>query len=90
MAKNERRSDSLNEALKRREASGAQHVHHEGEPLALDDTQRVKVLSPGRLVAKRFFRNKLAIVGLAHTHIHVRIRVHLSAVLPLHADPDIL
>ncbi len=65
MAKNERRSDSLNEALKRREASNAQHVHHEGEPLALDDTQRVKVLSPGRLVAKRFFRNKLAIVGLA-------------------------
>lgn len=65
MAKNERRSDSLNEALKRREASSAQHVHHEGEPLALDDTQRVKVLSPGRLVAKRFFRNKLAIVGLA-------------------------
>ena len=65
MAKNERRSDSLNEALKRREASGAQQVHHEGEPLALDDTQRVKVLSPGRLVAKRFFRNKLAIVGLA-------------------------
>lgn len=65
MAKNERRSYSLNEALKRREASSAQHVHHEGEPLALDDTQRVKVLSPGRLVAKRFFRNKLAIVGLA-------------------------
>lgn len=65
MANNERRSDSLNEALKRREAAGEQHVHHEGEPLALDDTQRVKVLSPGRLVAKRFFRNKLAIVGLA-------------------------
>lgn len=65
MANNERRSDSLNEALKRREAAGEQHIHHEGEPLALDDTQRVKVLSPGRLVAKRFFRNKLAIVGLA-------------------------
>lgn len=65
MAKYERRSDSLNEALKRREAAGEQHVYHEGEPLALDDTQRVKVLSPGRLVAKRFFRNKLAIVGLA-------------------------
>ena len=32
--------------------------------LALDDTQRVKVLSPGRLVSKRFFRNKLAMVGL--------------------------
>mgnify|MGYP001860738012 FL=1 len=65
MANNERRSDSLNEALKRREDAGEQHIHHEGEPLALDDTQRVKVLSPGRLVAKRFFRNKLAIVGLA-------------------------
>lgn len=32
---------------------------------ALDDTRRVKVLSPGILVAKRFFRNKLAIVGLS-------------------------
>ena len=52
MAKtNERRTDSLNEALKRREAAGQQHVHHEGEPLALADAERVKVLSPGRLVA---------------------------------------
>ena len=33
-------------------------------PLALDDIERVKVLSPGRLVVKRFFRNKLAMVGL--------------------------
>lgn len=32
--------------------------------VALDDVSRVKVLSPGRLVAKRFFRNKLAIVGM--------------------------
>ena len=32
--------------------------------LSLDDTERVKVLSPGRLVVKRFFRNKLAMVGL--------------------------
>ncbi len=31
---------------------------------SLDSTQRVRVLSPGMLVAKRFFRNKLAIVGL--------------------------
>ncbi len=31
---------------------------------ALDDEQRVKVLSPGTLVAKRFFRNKLAMAGL--------------------------
>ena len=30
----------------------------------LDDEQRVRVLSPGMLVAKRFFRNRLALVGL--------------------------
>lgn len=34
------------------------------EPMALDDTRRVKIISPGVLVAKRFFRNKLAIIGL--------------------------
>ena len=27
------------------------------EPMALDDTRRVKIISPGVLVAKRFFRN---------------------------------
>jgi peptide/nickel transport system permease protein len=31
--------------------------------MALDDEQRVKILSPGRLVFKRFIRNKLAITG---------------------------
>lgn len=31
--------------------------------LALDDEQRVRILSPGMLVFKRFIRNKLAIVG---------------------------
>ena len=33
------------------------------EPMKLDDARRVKVLSPGMLVFKRFIRNKLAIVG---------------------------
>jgi lipopolysaccharide/colanic/teichoic acid biosynthesis glycosyltransferase len=32
--------------------------------LALDDQRRIKVLSPGMLVAKRFFRNRLALIGL--------------------------
>ncbi len=32
---------------------------------SLSDDRRVKVLSPGALVAKRFFRNKLAVTGLA-------------------------
>ena len=30
----------------------------------LDDESRVRVLSPGMLVAKRFFRNRLAMIGL--------------------------
>ena len=34
------------------------------EQLSLDDGRRVKVLSPGMMVFKRFIRNKLAIVGL--------------------------
>lgn len=34
------------------------------ENMKLDDTQRVKVLSPSMLVAKRFFRNRLAIIGM--------------------------
>lgn len=37
---------------------------HVSTSQALDDEQRVKVLSPGMLVAKRFFRNKLAMVGV--------------------------
>lgn len=34
------------------------------EEMALDDARRVKVLSPGMLVFKRFIRNKLAVAGL--------------------------
>ena len=65
----QRNSASLNEALKRRENEERDRrltdVGNGDETvLALDDTQRVKVLSPGRLVSKRFFKNKLAMVGL--------------------------
>ncbi len=34
------------------------------EQYSLNDDRRVKSLSPGALVAKRFFRNRLAVVGL--------------------------
>ena len=34
------------------------------ESYSLNDDRRVKVLSPGMLVAKRFFRNRLAVTGL--------------------------
>jgi peptide/nickel transport system permease protein len=36
----------------------------DGEEMRLDDARRVKVLSPGMLVFKRFIRNKLAVIGL--------------------------
>ena len=36
----------------------------DGEEYSLNDDRRVKVLSPGALVMKRFFRNSLAVTGL--------------------------
>lgn len=39
-------------------------IDETNEEMSLDDARRVKVLSPGMLVAKRFFRNRLAIVGM--------------------------
>ena len=56
MAKN------FNEILKEKELLAKESVS-ESEVMRLDDARRVKVLSPARLVAKRFLRNKLAIVG---------------------------
>lgn len=36
----------------------------QNQGMALDDARRVKTLSPGMLVFKRFIRNKLAVIGL--------------------------
>ena len=36
----------------------------EKQQYSLNDDRRVKVLSPGAMVAKRFFRNRIAVVGL--------------------------
>lgn len=46
------------EELKKQEAP------QEQEEMKLDDARRVKVLSPGMLVFKRFIRNKLAVAGI--------------------------
>ena len=55
----------LYEKLKLKEdAENAAKAEEGDQPMRLDDAARVKVLSPSRLVAKRFFRNKLAMVGL--------------------------
>lgn len=40
------------------------NVVKKDKPLALSDESRIKVLSPGMLVLRRFIRNKLAIAGL--------------------------
>lgn len=55
----------FNEVLKAREArEREENARRAGEAgMTLDDAARVKVLSPGMLVFKRFIRNKLAIVG---------------------------
>lgn len=59
LSKNENNSNNINNS------SNSNHANQEGnQPMKLDDTQRVRVLSPGMMVAKRFFRNRLAIVGL--------------------------
>ena len=36
----------------------------ETESYSLNDDRRVKVLSPSALVVKRFFRNRLAVIGM--------------------------
>ena len=59
---------SINEVLKERERKAKEEREEKdsqnGDPeLSLDSTERVKVLSPGQLVFKRFITNKLAIVG---------------------------
>ena len=53
---------SFNELLKEKELLENKQHQDDGH-LALDDAKRVKVLSPGQLVFKRFIRNKLAIFG---------------------------
>ncbi len=57
---------NFNEVLKKQELEeekSLQERQGESGEMTLDDTQRVKVLSPGRLVFNRFIRNKLAIIG---------------------------
>ena len=50
----------MSEDLEKKEVSAAS----EEEQYSLNDDRRVKVLSPGAMVAKRFIRNRIAVVGL--------------------------
>lgn len=58
-------SYNLNEVLKAKEAAEQNKKSVENEEIHLDDVSRVKVLSPGRQVFKRFIRNRLAVFGSA-------------------------
>ena len=40
------------------------NAQNDNEQLSLNDDRRVRTLSPGALVAQRFFRNRLAVVGM--------------------------
>lgn len=46
------------------ESSTNNNTSPKSDEMHLDDARRVKVLSPGMLVAKRFIRNSLAVIGL--------------------------
>ena len=54
-------SYNLNETLK---ARAANQVKNDNGEVKLDDVSRVKVLSPGRKVLKRFIKNRLAVFGM--------------------------
>lgn len=59
------RAGAFTHEEKRRQQSGEPPRRDGGgEAYSLNDDRRVKVLSPGALVAKRFFRNQLAVLGL--------------------------
>ena len=46
-------------------AEDMKNIQADGEEqYSLNDDRRFKVLSPGALVVKRFFRNRLAVLGL--------------------------
>lgn len=57
-----RKGEPLEEERRIDEAAAGE-TRGDGQPIALDDERRVKVLSPGMLVFKRFVRNRLAIAG---------------------------
>ena len=59
------KNDKQNEELEVKvENDASETAASSEEQYSLNDDRRVKVLSPGMMVAKRFFRNRLAMVGL--------------------------
>lgn len=63
-ASNKHHNEKITEEWKKSSGGNGGNNNDGEEHLSLNDDRRVKVLSPGALVAKRFFRNRLAVVGL--------------------------
>jgi peptide/nickel transport system permease protein len=57
-------TDNQNLASEMDQEYKGEEAIQDAEEMRLDDARRVKVLSPGMLVFKRFIRNKLAVIGL--------------------------
>ena len=58
----------------------------EEEQLSLNDDRRVKVVSPGALVVKRFFRNRIAVVGLVMLTVMFLFSFVGGAIMPYGQD----
>ena len=54
----------MSDNKKAKKEQTAPAASEKNEEYSLNDDRRVKVLSPGALVSKRFFRNRIALVGL--------------------------
>ena len=59
-----RHAEKITEDAVKNSSASAPNGDDPNEQYSLSDDRRVQVLSPGALVAKRFFRNRLAVTGM--------------------------
>ncbi len=59
-----RHAEKITEDAVKNSSASSPNSDDNNEQYSLNDDRRVQVLSPGALVAKRFFRNRLAVTGM--------------------------
>ena len=59
-----RHAEKITEDAVKNSSASSPNSNDNNEQYSLSDDRRVQVLSPGALVAKRFFRNRLAVTGM--------------------------
>ena len=59
-----RHAEKITEDAVKNSSASSPNSDDDNEQYSLNDDRRVQVLSPGALVAKRFFRNRLAVTGM--------------------------